>query len=150
MKPGLNSPEIYKEVTARIAVITPETKCLWGNMNAAQMMKHLCLDMEIILNRLIVKHGGNFITKTLFKKMILSDLKPPKGGKTIPEIDVIGNNIKVKDFETERAYYLSLVNEFITSKNLAEFHPRLGKMSAEEWYRYAYRHADYHLKQFGA
>ena len=150
MKPGLNSPEIFKEVNARIAGINSDTKSLWGNMNPAQMMKHLSLDLEIILKRLNVKPGGNFITKTLFKKMILSDLKTPKGGKTIPEIDIIGSKITVNDFETEKTCYLSLLNEFLTSNDLAEVHPRLGKMNSQQWYRYAYRHCDYHLKQFGA
>ncbi len=34
-------------------------------------------------------------------------------------------------------------------ERLLPTHPAFGPMSARDWYRSAYRHADHHLRQFG-
>ena len=149
MKPGLDSPSLYKEFITRINNINENSPALWGKMNSAQMIKHLSLDAEIILGRLKVKNISNFLTRTVFKTIILSNMNSPKGGNTFAEIDVIKSSIRTANFETEKEYYLKLINEILKSASLVKSHPVLGKMSASQWYRYIYRHSDYHFKQFG-
>lgn len=149
MKQGLESPDLYNEFISRINNINENSQALWGSMNSAQMIKHLSLDAEIILGKLEVKNISNFLTRTLFKTIILGNINSPKGGKTIHELDVINSNVPVSNFETEKQYYLKLIKEILNSDTLSKNHPVLGKMSSSQWYRYIYRHSDYHFKQFG-
>lgn len=54
------------------------------------------------------------------------------------------------DFESDRAQLVRSLHEFCEREPPAHLpHPLFGPMSSRDWVRWAYLHADHHLRQFG-
>ena len=82
------------------------------------------------------------------KHLILYVLPFPKGAPTAPELKP---NV-VASFEEERAAVLELLERIGTGlrEGVGPTHPLFGPLSWHEWGVVTYKHADHHLKQFGA
>lgn len=139
-----------EELINRINKITPETKPLWGKMNAAQMMAHCTASLkmahgEIKSKRVLMSY---IIGKAFKKKYITGNVAMPKSTPTDPNF-IFPNHLQ---FEGEKKKLLNKLKEFNTKgiegiKN--KIHPFFGPMIAEEWDILQYKHFDHHLKQFG-
>ena len=149
MKVGL--PDKKRCILKRLDKLTKDTKPRWGRMNAAQMLKHLSLDFQSAMGEYPMQDVSNFISRQVLKRLILSDIKFPErpGPETLAEINMADNNIPYGDFTTEKQSIINTMNRFIGANKFPDKHPKLGKFTQEEWYRYAFRHIDYHFNQFG-
>jgi hypothetical protein len=82
------------------------------------------------------------------KHLILYVLPFPKGAPTAPEL----KPIDAGSFEEERAALLELLERIGTGprEGKGPAHPLFGPMTWREWGVVTYKHADHHLRQFGA
>jgi len=133
----------------RLEKITPDSKPLWGKMNACQMVKHCQKPLDVAEGKLKVKRG---LLGMLFGKMAKNNfLKKDEFKKNLPTL----SEFKIKetpDFENEWQVLVAIVKDFgkkgpkvIANKT----HPLFGEMTDEEWGILQYKHLDHHLKQFG-
>jgi hypothetical protein len=75
----------------------------------------------------------------------------PRGIRTLPEVEQGCGGTDPVDFERDRADLLALIDRYACSspEERAASHPIFGTMNADQWGRWAYRHVDHHLRQFG-
>ncbi|GAB3528024.1 hypothetical protein GCM10027443_05280 [Pontibacter brevis] len=153
MKHSIFEPEIKPLLFERVDKLQPDTPGRWGKLTATQMIRHLTEANRMAFDEVPMPDRSNFMTRTLFKWMFLSNIKPPgreKGNvKTFPEVDVVGLGIAVEDIESEKKKYKAIVERLIRTPALSKTHTVFGKMSRNDWGYLAYAHADYHLTQFG-
>lgn len=139
-----------KEILQRIEKLTPETKALWGKMNVAQMLAHCAHAAKMPTGEVKPKRVGFPINilGMLFKSKILGEGAFQKNSPTAPEIKIVDP----REFQKEKENFIAAVKKLGEKKENAveaSHHPFFGKMTAAEWGRINYKHADHHLSQFG-
>jgi hypothetical protein len=139
-----------QELIERLEKVTPESKPLWGKMNACQMVKHCQKPLDVAEGRLKMKRGllgilfGKMVKKQFLKE---GDLK--KNMMTAPQFKIE----ETPHFENEWQLLIGIIKRFgqkgpevIANKT----HPLFGEMTEKEWGEIQYKHLDHHLKQFNA
>jgi len=140
---------VREELINRISAIGPKNNALWGKMNLSQMLRHCsrCEDMfqgKIRLQRVFI---GRLIGKMVLKK-VLKDDKP--FGKNSPTSPVLKISAGSGDMEQEKKEWINRVRQYADYNNTDFVHPFFGPMTKEQIGFFAYKHADHHLRQFGA
>jgi len=83
----LDSP-VIKDLLGRMQRIRPETRALWGRMNAHQMVCHLNDSFSLAMGDKTASEDINVFSRTLIKWVALyAPLRWPKGVPTRPEMD---------------------------------------------------------------
>lgn len=138
-------------IAERISALTPSDSRRWGRMSVHQIICHLCDAYRAPLGEKYVSPTRMFVPRKLFKWVALrAPFKWPKGVPTRPEVDQGVGGTPPTEFGQDRAELLSMLKRFCTEEiNPALFHPFFGLMSAQDWLRWGYLHADHHLRQFG-
>lgn len=139
------------ELKMRIAALPIESEANWGEMNLFQMLRHCTENEKMLLRqkefrRLFI---GRLFGKIALKANLKDDAPLSKGSPTHPDLRIKGQG----DVETEKNLWLKLVDTYSTQapENYQDFiHPFFGKMNRQEVGRFAYKHIDHHLRQFGA
>ena len=74
-----------------------------------------------------------------------------RGTRTNPEQDPRAGGTPPSSFEADKARVIRALHALAVADpaTLEKGHGLLGPMSATDWQRWAYRHADHHLRQFG-
>lgn len=133
----------------RLARLTPTTPRVWGRMTPHQMLVHVADGMEAAMN---IRPFTIPIRppKRLLKFFALKLPIPwPRGVKA--GADPAGAILPSEQFEADRfrcaANLAAMAAASVASLNPT--HPIFGPMAASDWYRWAYLHADHHLRQFG-
>jgi hypothetical protein len=117
-------------------------------MSATQMVRHLGCACEIATGERTVetvKVGPPWLVKFV---ALRSGLRWPQGLKTPPELEQLMDE-QPGDFEALRARAVAQTAVVGRGVGLAGTHPFFGSMTAEDWMRWGYLHADHHLRQFG-
>ncbi len=145
----LAQPQVRRIVHERAGSLTLESQRRWGQMTILQMLRHLSGAMEIVLEER--EFPSMRPLSGLVKFVALKTPLPwPKGVPT--SRDPKAADIPVEDFGLWRDRVLSGIDGFGTwSKSEGTpTHPAFGDLSTWEWQRWAYLHADHHLRQFSA
>jgi hypothetical protein len=134
----------------RLANLRPESERLWGKMNSAQMLAHLCKGMEqatgevrpprLLLGRII----GGFVKSRVFR----DDAPLIRNSPTVPSFIIADG----RDFEAERRRLYFLIDRAeAEGPKICTSHPHsfFGRLTPEEWGVLIYKHLDHHLRQFG-
>ena len=112
------------------------------------MLVHLIDCMRQTLGEIQVPSRKGPMRWPPLKPLLMYWLPWPKGRiKGAPELfrTLPGN------WNEDRESFASLVDRFASDSGLTwPDHPRFGPMTREAWGRFAYRHFDHHLTQFGA
>ena len=135
------------ELINRIESLTENSTAQWGKMNVSQMLKHCTQWDEMALGK--TKYKQSFLGK-LFGKMALKNMmKDEPLKKNLPTVPsfVIKDNT---DFAAEKRKWIRLLNEYEHFSNDGFIHPFFGAMTKENTGYVVFKHADHHLKQFGA
>jgi len=141
--------ETVDEVVSRIDKLTPSSQRQWGKMDAAQMMAHCSITLDIASGRLNLPRIflGRLIAP--FFKSIYTNEKPfQKNGPTGKELVVNGQ----RDFAREREQLTVKIRQFHEggeSRCTRHPHPFFGPLTPQAWSRGMYKHLDHHLRQFG-
>ncbi len=142
----LHDPATLDFIRSRVRRLTPDATRLWGKMTVDQMLWHVNQAMEQPLGRIRFKRTIKYVPRSVIKVLLLN-VKWPKGARTQPEIFAGGLR---HSFEDEHCRLLTLIDEF-TSRPLDGPWPvsdTLGKMSGRDWSRLEAKHLDHHLRQF--
>lgn len=138
------------EIQTRLAQLGPGSERVWGKMNAAQMMAHCSVGLQMALGdtrpkrMLIGRILGGFV-----KGRALANEDPlPRNSPTSKEFIVQDD----RDLEAERARLRGLIERFSAGPQACTPHPHsfFGPMKPEEWAQLMYKHLDHHLRQFSS
>jgi hypothetical protein len=136
-------------IVSRMQSLSVSSTGRWGRMDVAGMLQHLHLSMRMTLGELQVPS----VNKRAFqmfplKHLILYVLPFPKGAPTAPEL----KPAVAASLEKERASVLELLERIGTGprEGVGPAHPLFGPMTWREWGVVTYKHANHHLRQFGA
>jgi len=140
-----------ESIVRRISALTPSDRRLWGKMSVHQMVCHLCDSYRAALGEKPVSAATGFLPQPVMKWLALrAPMKWPKGVPTRPEVEQGVGGTAPTEFEKDRAGLLAVVARFRADLfDQSVSHPIFGSMTAQDWMRWGYLHADHHLRQFG-
>ena len=153
MKNGtLLDPEARAEILRRIEALTPRSERRWGRMTPHQMVCHLSDACRAALGERRVPVIGTLWERTGIRWLAThTNVKWPQGVRTVPEADQEIGGTRPTEFARDVDELRGLIERFSGPETqLSGDHPLFGALSAAEWGRFSYRHADHHLRQFGA
>ncbi len=149
---SLLDPEARRRVEARINRLRPDSVRRWGRMTPHQAICHLSDAVRMSL------HERDVATVAIAARPLVRFVSlwlplpwPRAVIRTLPEIEQGVGGTPPGEFERDRAELLTLVSRFCAAGpgQRCSTHPIFGAMSTPAWGRWAYRHLDHHLKQFG-
>jgi hypothetical protein len=137
----------------RLRRLTPDHERRWGSLTPAEMLCHLGDTFESVLQiRIPPGPPASGKAKPVLKWLILYSPMPwPKGAKTRPGVDPRREGTRPGEFEQDRARVINGLGALAAApaERLASVHFMVGPMTRTDWQRWAYKHVDHHLRQFG-
>ena len=144
----IDEPAVRASLVERVERLTPTTPRKWGKLSCQQMLVHVASSLEQ------VARGARFADKPSPSRLIkLIALKTPlawprgmpSGG------DPAAAEVDESAFDADRARTIEALEAMAAAdaSELTPAHPAFGAMSKRDWLRWAQRHLDHHLKQFG-
>ena len=139
---------IRDELIQRIQSLKPGNSALWGKMTLYQMLRHCILWDEMVEGKKKYKQVflGKLFGKMILKKVLKNDAPLRKNTPTLPALKIVGSG----DIALEKSNWIAHIQQYAQFSNTNLVHPFFGKMSKEEIGYMVYKHADHHLRQFGA
>ena len=141
-----------KELLDRLQRLRPETRSLWGKMNAHQMVCHLNDSFGLAMSEKKASEDITCLNRTLIRWIALhTPMVWPKGVPTRPEMDQLVGGTRPGEFARDIAALAIAIQRFAQPPRTFHFarHPLFGDMTEWEWMRWGYLHADHHYRQFG-
>jgi|SRR6478672_734456 len=140
---------ISDEIESRINTIDETSKAHWGKMDAFQMVKHCTLCDDMVQGKITIKRVfiGKLIGKMMLRK-VLKDEGP--FGKNSPTSPVLTTVSHTGDLNQQKKEWIVRIRNYDNYGNFNFVHPFFGSMSKEQIGVFVYKHADHHLRQFGA
>ena len=145
-------PEARAEILRRIEALTPQSERRWGRMTPHQMVCHLSDACRAAFGERRVPVIGTLWERTVIRCLAIhTNVTWPQGVRTVPEADQEIGGTRPTQFARDVDELRDLIQRFSgADAQLSGDHPLFGPLSAAEWGRFSYRHADHHLRQFGA
>lgn len=143
---------VIKVLLGRLQRIRPETRALWGRMNAHQMVCHLNDSFGLAMGDKTASEDINVFSRTLMKwGALYLPVRWPKGVPTRPEMDQLGGGTRPVEFSHDRAALAAAMERFTLQPDTFQSarHPVFAELTRWEWNRWGYLHADHHFRQFG-
>ena len=136
-----------EDLLNRLQRLSPESKPLWGRMNAPQMLAHLSKWMQMADGTLATAVMKRPLRYPLIKQFVIYWMPFPKGVPTAPEL--LCRDEFAWDTEYAAVRRLILSFEKRDPKRPWPVHPAFGKLSSRAWGVLGYRHIEHHFRQFG-
>lgn len=139
-------------VDRRLNTLRPDSPRRWGKMSAHQMICHLSDSLRIALGERRAGSATGLFQRTVMKWFALYVPLPwPHGIPTMPEAQQGAGGTPPVDFARDREQLIRLTERFCdpARDSSCDSHPLFGRLTREQWMRWAYLHADHHLRQFG-
>jgi hypothetical protein len=136
----------------RVKALRPHTARRWGRMSAHQMVCHLVDCNRVALGEVVVTAPPTRLPRVIVKWVSLYTPLPwPAGLPTNPELDQEVGGTRPSDFAHDVAALEATAERLMSRTGRGDWpaHPDFGEMSEGDWLRWAYRHMDHHLRQFG-
>ena len=146
---SLASREVLEETRGRLLRVEAPDRALWGVMTAAQMMRHLGCAYEVALSdRTVGAVKGP--PPALMKFVALrTGLRWPKNLSTTQELKRVTEEEPEGELRELVGVAIARMEDVAKGTRWAASHPFFGPMTAQDWMRWGYLHADHHLRQFG-
>lgn len=140
---------VREELIKRINSLSPQNNAQWGKMNVYQMVRHCTLSEDMMLEKMKIKRVliGRLIGGLILKK-VLKDDSP--FGKNSPTSPLLKTTHESGDMEEQKKEWIKRIEQYASHTNSNFVHPFFGPMTKEQIGFFAYKHADHHLRQFGA
>jgi len=149
VRKSLASAEVVEETKTRMLSVAADDRPLWGRMTAPQMMRHLACSCEVALGERLVGPLKGPPTWLMKWAALRSGFRWPKDLKTTPELLRAMEEGSGGEFAEVTAVAIERMETLAKGSRLALSHPMFGAMTAGDWMRWGYLHADHHLRQFG-
>jgi hypothetical protein len=142
-------PQDLDALIGRLRALEPTAQRQWGTMSPGEMLCHVGDASSSILAR---PGGVPQPGRRLFKLIALySPTRWPTGIRTPAEVDPRRGGSRPGEFERDRDRAIAGLRALAQApaSALPSSHGHFGRMSERDWKRWAYRHTDHHLRQFG-
>ncbi len=146
---SLASAEVVSETKARLLRVGVDDRPLWGRMTAMQMMRHLGCAYELALGERPMEPVKGMPRAVMKFVALRTGLPWPKNSKTMPELIQALDECPETGFEELVGVAVAKMEDVAGATRFAPSHPIFGRMTAADWMRLGYLHADHHLRQFG-
>jgi uncharacterized protein DUF1569 len=140
------------EVLRRLRALHQDSVGRWGRMSAHQMVCHLSDGYRLLTGERTTQLAPTPLPRLMMRWIALyAPMRWPAGIPTTPELDQDVGGTRPADFNADVAELEKLLRAVATQRGrFAGYpHPIFGRMSESAWLRWAYLHADHHLRQFG-
>lgn len=138
------------EIVRRLRRVRPDSSARWGRMTPHQMVCHLTDALRMAIGEKAVSPATGVFQRTMLKWIVLYvPQRWPAGIVTRPEIDQQRGGTKPAGFAGDVAQLEAALQAVRLPRATWPPHPIFGRMSQRQWLRWAYLHADHHLRQFG-
>lgn len=142
-------PSTRSELATRINTLHSTNKAQWGTMDVFQMVKHCSMCEDMIHGKIKIKRV--FIGRLIGPMILKKELKEGKPfSKNSPTSPILKTNSHSGDLEQQKKEWLDRIDQYAAFNNLRFIHPFFGPMTREQIGVFVYKHADHHLRQFGA
>jgi Protein of unknown function (DUF1569) len=140
-----------QNISLRLSALSPDDAARWGSMSVHQMVCHLNDSYQCGLGERYASPATGFWQRTLMKWAALRMPLPwPKRVPTRPEMEQGKGGSPPVDFRQDVASLLLTLDRFCGAlPKPCVPHPIFREMTAGDWMRWGYLHADHHLRQFG-
>ena len=142
------------EIEQRLRRVSVSSPRRWGRMTANQMVCHLTDAFQSHVGERLVTDASSLWTRSLMKWVALYGPAPwPKARiAAVPELDPHRDGTQPSEFPHDVERLERSLRVFVTAAREGRCvrHPLFGPLSADQWLRFGYLHADHHLRQFGA
>ena len=145
-------PNVLSALVERLEAVGPESTRRWGSLTAHEMLCHLGDATAMVVGTRPRKVAPPLRTRRLLKWLGLwSPIRWPRGFAANPEHDPKAEGTKPSDFATDLARVIEGLRGVASASDaeLTPVHGVFGRMSHRDWKRWAYKHTDHHLRQFG-
>jgi hypothetical protein len=150
---NIGDSRMLDRLAQRIEQLRPETERRWGTMTPGEMLCHLGDAGDSVLKRRIPPGATppNRLPLPVKWLMLYSPIPFPKGVETRPGVNPKKEGTRPGDFAADRARVVDGLRALAVAApgSVATEHFRFGTMSLRAWHRWAYKHTDHHLRQFG-
>jgi uncharacterized protein DUF1569 len=141
------------DILRRVEALGADQARRWGRMSPHQMVCHLTDGCRMLTGERTPPPVATPLPRPIMRWMALYlPMRWPTGIPTTPELDqTAGGGTRPVDFAADVAELTAQLRRVASDPGcpFAAEHPVLGRMSRSAWYRWAYLHADHHLRQFG-
>jgi hypothetical protein len=146
---GIFDPVENTSIIERINQLSENTPPLWGKMNAAQMMAHLQVGMNMAFgNSPKKRHWIGRVFGSIGKRRQLRADTLDRHMPTFKQAEITD----IRNFEYEKSKLIALVKSALVKgpDYLVKYpHPYFGTFKNDEWATLNWKHLDHHLRQFG-
>jgi hypothetical protein len=145
-------PRVLQSLVARLRAVRPDGERRWGTLTPHEMLCHLGDATDMVLGIRPRKQPVLLRRRTLAKLVWLwSPLPWPHGVPTNPSHDPRVDGTRPSDFAKDLGRAIEGIESIATVPGGCRepAHGFFGEMSLRDWQRWAYRHTDHHLRQFG-
>ncbi len=141
-------PEVRMGLIERVNRITADSRIKYGSMRPDQGLNHINTELQMYLGDVKSPPPIGILGRTVRKLRTLSPLPIPRA-RTPIEMPLVGG--VTYSIDTEKARFPQLIERLAGQRKQQEWpiHPLMGKLSAKQYGKLAYKHTDHHLKQFG-
>lgn len=145
----VTQPGVLGQLVARLGALRPDSPRRWGTMTPGEMLCHLGDAAGNVLNEAETRRRRR---RPLVKWVgLYSGIPWPHGVRAPADVDPRARGTRPGDFEGDRRRAIETLRALATApdQSFRRTHSIFGAMTPRDWHRWAYRHTDYHLKQFG-
>ena len=147
-------PAVRTDLVTRLSRLTPGTPRRWGTLTAHEMLCHLGDATAMVLRDRPRVVPVDTRPRPLRKGLGLwSPLRWPHGLRTSPHYNPHTLGSRPSDFDRDRARVVDGLERLAAASADAPLEPAhgfFGAMSLRDWQRWAWKHTEHHLRQFGA
>jgi hypothetical protein len=148
----VGDPVVLDALVTRLKALQPASRRRWGTLTAHEMLCHLGDAAGMVLRTRPRTQQVSGRSRPVVKVMALwSPFRWPHGWRTNPMHDPKAGGTQPLVFaqDLERSV-VGLQGIAVAGPDTLEpVHGFFGTMSVADWQRWAYKHTDHHLRQFG-
>jgi hypothetical protein len=141
------------DVVRRLRALRLDSTRRWGRMSVHQMVCQLSDACRMLTDEKHTVPVASPLPRSVMRWIALYlPMRWPPGIATIPELNQEMGGTAPLDFAADVAALEALLDRIATGDRAGfhgRLHPVFGRMSERAWMRWAYLHADHHLRQFG-
>lgn len=142
---------VHESLVARLQALTASRERRWGSLTAHEMLCHLGDATDMALGVRPRPRPVPVRRRPIMKSVWLwSPIRFPHGVRTNPHHNPKADGTRPSDFQRDLARAMDGIRAIAAaSDGLESAHGLFGTMSTRDWQRWAYKHTDHHLRQFG-
>lgn len=142
--------DVANELVNRISKLNPDSKAVWGTMNAGQMLAHCNVTYDMDFKNDHPKATGfkKFLLTLFLKNVVVGEKPYKKNGRTAPQFLITDERV-FENEKTKLVNYIMKVQELGASHYEGKLSNSFGELKSTEWNNMFYKHLNHHLEQFG-